>query len=305
MKQDNDQQSTPTTSGVNISDYVEAIEKQKYELNDSDDFPPTQAFQYIRPKGEVFYNLDASPSVREALRKKLEESSPDIPRSESPLRPPSPKLKLRGSQRRKPSETDLKEGLEFKVFVNQLCINVDKSEEKTPSPPKNNLFDSDDDSFLMQCTQAVEEKRPSPIVRAKKEETPAAKTNNDTFDDGLDSILSQMEIPESFPTSSAVSMKSLHQPLQQPQKLFSSVVTDPAIIPNNALKPSKSPVAFKRFKSADNIKGSSGRFRNSSGSIMKSWQRSKSSPEHGKKKCTKEEIEMKKLAALRRRNEKK
>ena len=71
---------------------------------------------------------------------------------------------------------------------------------------------------------------------------------------------------------------------------------------------SKSNVPFKRHSSADTVQpksvSSCVKLKNDSvsGTTTKSWQRSQSSPSIGTQKCTKEEIERKRQAALQKRN---
>jgi len=329
---DEGQSSTPKSGHVNITSYVEAMERKKHSYVDSDDdnddvFPSTQAFQDVRKKGEVFWDYEASPSNRAALRRRLEESdSPVLTAPKSPVRN-SPKLRIRG---RKPKEPVVdKEALDMLASMEQLAKQSEESLDADESPSisktetviQNNDFDSEEDSFLVLCTQAMEQqefKNPKPyqdestnvdsnqnkkkpsIVKIPEEKKP---TVIDDFDDDFDSLLSQVEMPEPSPKPQChtiLSKKNLHS--EKHRWSHQSVASSSGI---SSISRSDSTTSFKRFNSADSIKGKSStpRLRNSSGSIMKTWQRSSSSPEVGRKKCSKEEIDRKRLAAMKRRTE--
>merc|ERR1711862_1086552 len=124
-------------------------------------------------------------------------------------------------------------------------------------------------------------------------------------DDDFDQLLSQIDTTEVIQSSSSVtilSKKTLHQ-----SNCIAPIST--VEIPRNdrvMLPPSSqnTTTTFKRYNSDNtDTRQNQVRIRNNSGTVMKSWQRSQSSPE-GIKKCTKEEIERKRLAAIKRCNEK-
>ncbi len=280
----------------------------QHDLDDSyDSFPPTQAFQQIVPKGEVFWNYEASPTARASLRKKLEENSPDIGRFVEPPKALTPTLRLKARHRPvkvEDGEMD-SEGRELINSIKELCdkvIQSDPSKVQSPTigdrvkkePEASALFDSDDDSFLLQCTQDLEQtnKPNSPSV-VVKDRSPLVKNPDrnslDDFDDEFNVFLSQVELPAEVGPSKVVSMKNLHG--QTVQTSHEPLVTTRQHSPN-----------FKRIKSADWIEEPKQRLRNSSGSIMKTWQRS-NSDDDARKKCSKEEIEKKKQAAMKRKIE--
>jgi len=256
------------------------MEKKSKENDDSDSddrFPSTQQFQTVIPKGEVFWNFDSSPAIsKQELLRRLEASdSPES--SKPPLSPSKPFTSLRRLRIRPRTETKTvdAEGLailkDLEDLIEQKNSLVEQAHEKSPEPAPSNLnntFGSSEDSFLIRCTQAVENEvipaEPSKsasldsnentklkeVPKTEKEESSKC---DDLFNDSFDSLLSQMPMPKT------------------PQQNKS----------------------FKKIKSADDIPVTS-----TNGMTL--WKRSGSAPEANTPKCSKEEIQKKRLEAKKR-----
>jgi len=282
---------------LNISSYVKAIEQnipfKKCDDQDeeSDAFSLTQVFGGVPdtqpPKGEVFWNYNASPnSNRDDLRKKILQG--DSPGSSEQNKSKSPP----------------------KALTPTIRFRTRPQTESSPAPD-----DDDQLNELMQISKQFATRNPDTDSREtincnvdSNQNTKTSKPVVDTFgddDDDFDALLSQIEMPTDISDNkqtsdkTILSKKNLHQSGPPNSTLNMSTKVPLPPVPSGK-------TSFKRFNSADSIKPyqpNPVRNRNNSGTVMKTWQRSNSSPV-GAKKCSKEEIERKKQAAIRRRMEK-
>lgn len=306
-------QKTPVNNdSIQIAPYVNAIEQKQdikkidisYDDDDEDSFPPTQAFQNVRKNGEVFWDYDASsPNTRDDLRKRLmQDDSPGQAKPKSPPRPLTPTLKFQTRPKVRSSPIVDEEGLELFNECKRLSDLAKKSETKSPNIVTKTHVDSN------QNTETFKLSEPENVDDAFGDD-----------DDGFDLLLSQIDTTEAVQSSSTftiLSKKTLHQSNGVPPKSTLELPTTSKGItpPSSVITKQDGSSAFKRHNS-DNTSARQNqiRLRNNSGTVMKSWQRSQSSPV-GTKKCSKEEcklnndlkeeIERKRLAAIKRRNEK-
>jgi hypothetical protein len=348
--------STPSIIVNQRDSIVSLVEGYNQDPSDDDDddymLSSTQGFLPARD-GEVYWNYEASPATKEALRRKQDES--DSPDSGKPIPPPKSifsSIRLKGRQPKVP-ELD-SEAIQLLDELKGMCEEVQRQQEeaaddkveddaseedetiKTLSKEQNNTFSSDDDSFLVLATQQVDEKVPSPkakttsitnntsldanqnnrfsfktpstavsSVSASTSKPSCSTTSAFDDDDDFDSLLSQIEMPTTTPpTTNRV-------PIKQAPK---SIVEDPP--PVHVLASVKSSSTFKRFKSAGSVTTAvtPGSHFSASANIMKSWRRTKSSPDaplgpplpggrNVKPKCSQEAIEMKRQEALKRRHQ--
>ena len=126
-----------------ITPIVNAIEDSSEDhslLNfDQDDeeeaFPPTQAFQNVRKKGEVYWDFDArSPKTGGDMRKKLlQEDSPGQTKPKSPPRPLTPTMIFQTKRKLRSSPLVDDEGLDLLNECKKLSDLAKKSETKSPN----------------------------------------------------------------------------------------------------------------------------------------------------------------------------
>ena len=185
----------PIESSISISSYVKAsLEKSNSHLDEvDDDFPCTQAFQptsnLSNGEEEIYWDFHNSPTSRNLRQRIIDSDSPEVPTQESPIAPmtlmfksqkqqsyPSPSIGL--------SRTD-SDGLELLHSIKRIsekkACDTNKIESKPISQnarddgssqpsndesevptsdkdkPKGDFFDSDDDSFLIAASQAMED----------------------------------------------------------------------------------------------------------------------------------------------------
>ena len=186
----------PIESSISISSYVKAsLEKSNSHLDElNDDFPCTQAFQptsnLSNGEEEIYWDFHNSPTSRNLRQRIIDSDSPEVPTQESPA---PMTLMFKSSQKQQsissPSislvRTD-SDGLELLHSIKRIsekkACDTDKSESESkpnsqksrddrssqPSndevevptsdkdKPKDDFFDSDDDSFLIAATQEIE-----------------------------------------------------------------------------------------------------------------------------------------------------
>ena len=362
-------QNSPCTSTPSTS-RTESFTRRRREDSENEDYPFLNT--QITPKiGEVYWDYEESPSVREALRKKLAESDSPI---SSEKRPPihemvTPTLKLRPTNILKPNNEDNPEGLailEDMRKLSELMNNestddttndedeneedndetLDKSDQSKSPKRENKTFSSDEDSFLIAASQMAETvlsapnvthqaNRPVPTIKTpvNAKPTPAVSESRPEpplFDDDDDFWMSQVSMPETK-TANPTRVTNKPVPAVVQQKTSSAIVKPRTVAANSTIKPAAktslpygesldSSATFKRFKSSDSVsmgvRGRNTAGQNSSLQTLKSWQRVNTSPQAAtgsgmpggrksvvsvKPKCTKEEIELKRQEALKKR----
>ena len=317
--------STSVTDIVNEFDIKTNSSQQfKQDEDKDDDLPPTQAFQpcpTVKKEGEVYWD-SKSPTLNDLRQKLTECDSPDMRKSLSPLKVFTPLARLKSNKTSNESPKIDDEDLSLLKDLKELNDFEDSSDDTIVDEQKNNLFSSDDDSFLVQASQLPAEpqvsdssnlhrhsnldsnQNPRDKIESIAQQTsrfpPTGGGDDLDFDDDMDLLMSQIEMPVEV-------SKATHNTTTQ--------IMDLQNVRNNSHKPvvtdlKEETVLKKRFKSADNIKSSQ------SATIMKTWRRSNTSPEASTSsavlpgartipsKCTKEEIERKKQEAIKRRKEK-
>ena len=181
----------PIESSISISSYVKAsLEKSNSHLDEvDDDFPCTQAFQptsnLSNGEEEIYWDFHNSPTSRNLRQRIIDSDSPEVPTQESPA-PMTLIFKTSQKQQSYPSpsiglsRTD-SDGLELLHSIKRIsekkACDTDKpisqnsrddgsrqtsnDESEVPTldkdKPKGDFFDSDDDSFLIAASQAMED----------------------------------------------------------------------------------------------------------------------------------------------------
>ena len=304
----------PTLKG-SVSELVQLYQQEKPLKSHNSQIkenglPSTQAFQptctssSLKDGGEVYWDSN-SPSLKtKILRHYSECSSPDVRKSLSPQIVSTPLTRVCTQESPKIDEQDLS------LLQSLKALNdFDRDDSNTDNEEsKENTFNSDEDSFLVQASQVIQQ----PSETSCQKSTRKIKTQsslkplslprlpppafNEDDDDEMDLLLSQIEMPKEV-EDGVLNIKSVrrHEP-----------VTAAGHNEEKFLK--------RRFKSSE--QGPKSSSSSSSANIMKGWRRSNTEPETSSgsalpggrilppAKCTKEDIEKKRQEALRRRKEK-
>ena len=305
----------PTLKG-SVSELVQLYQQEKPLKSHNSQIkenglPSTQAFQptctssSLKDGGEVYWDSN-SPSLKtKILRHYSECSSPDVRKSLSPQIVSTPLTRvctLQESPKIDEQDLSLLQSLKALNDFDRDDSNTDNEESKE------NTFNSDEDSFLVQASQVIQQ----PSETSCQKSTRKIKTQSslkplslprlpppafdEEDDDEMDLLLSQIEMPKEV-EDGVLNIKSVRR--QEP-------VTAAGHNEEKFLK--------RRFKSSE--QGPKSSSSSSSANIMKGWRRSNTEPETSSgsalpggrilppAKCTKEDIEKKRQEALRRRKEK-
>ena len=205
-------------SSDTITSYVNAMEHKRVsrsaivEEDDEDEeaFPPTQVFQQVRKKGEVFWDYDASPnSARDDLRKKMmQDDSPGQTRT--PPRPLEPTIKLRAKSKPQSSPEIDDDDMKFFNDCKKLSDAAMMSEIQSPLLVCKPLING----------EVVDSNQNSEICKVSVKQSPGDPFADDD-DDDFDDLLSQIEMPpanENTSTLTVLSKKNLHQSVVVPPK---------------------------------------------------------------------------------------
>lgn len=319
-KQSHPQTSTPAAAVTSES----GRRRRAFDDEEDDDeycLPNTQ----FQPKaGEVYWNFEASPTAKATLQRQLAEAdakSPNVAAAIAAAKKQKKKksdeisplpMRLKAGQNKK-ADQKIMESMQ-EMYYEMLKNEQAEAEENTPverssadhkadvavkdataDTAKEDLFgDSEDDSFLIQCTQAAENGT-VPADRARKFVAPLPKPiqkpspTEDPFDgdDSFDQLVSQMD----------------------------EKAAKTAIRPKSSFVQNLNDSSFKRFKSANDSPLMTARptksvIMTTTTSPNSSFLRASSTPDvtspcsslpGGRPRCTQHEIEQKKIEAMKRR----
>ena len=265
--------------------------------------PSTQAFlptctpSSLVKEGEVYWDSN-SPSLKAKILRQYS-SSPDV-------KPPSPKKASTPLTRVTTQESPRIDEQDMSLLQSLRDLNnFDKDDSIEES--KENTFNSNEDSFVVQASQVHQQssnvpcQNPSSTIKIEATQTrdkppelphlPSPAFDNDEDDDEMDLLLSQIEMPNEV--HSPTTVLNIHAVRSQ--------VTAPK---------AEEPFLKRRFKSAENISGMKKSPASPANTNMKAgWRRSNTEPQTcsgstlpgGRIPCTKEEIEKKRQQAIQRR----
>lgn len=283
--------STPTSTPVSDDDTPHRDRLHRFRpAFEDEDFPLSQ-FQ-IPKDGEVYWNYEASPSVQSELQRKVKETEARSPAPIVKLKvEKKPVFKLKGMRLDDPEESA--------EAMKDLCqIFMQNSKEESPKCDKTGsetdpFGDSEDDSFLLKCTQVVEQREQQRKVETEIEAVDDPFDGNDSFD----MLLSQVD--ERILTKSKAPLPLVNQPQAISRTDHSGMKRFLSAGDTNTMTTGKSEVKLTKSSSSsifNRTHSSPETYPTQMKTIRKSG-----SVRTNKLRCTQDEIEKKRMEALKKR----